>query len=72
MGLGDGAFVGDLVGLGVGEPFTYVGVNVGEVVGALLGAALGFGVGDPGVYEGASVGETVGASVPSLILVDPP
>ena len=49
VGLRDGAFVGDLVGLGVGEPFTYVGTKVGEVVGALLGVALGFGVGEPGV-----------------------
>ena len=67
VGLGDGAFVGDLVGLGVGEPFTYVGVNVGEVVGPLLGAALGFGVGETGVYEGASVGSTVGAALGSLL-----
>lgn len=39
--------MGDVVGMGVGTPFSYVGDNVGVLEGASVGDVEGKGVGAP-------------------------
>ena len=52
VGFDEEAAVGDAEGLGVGDPGTYVGVNVGRMVGASVGKDDGKGVGAPGPKVG--------------------